>query len=183
MEFAAVPLAASVANVETVEMGSAVVTDATESSLSETPEAPPVPQIPRGRRLHADTVFFAPRWRWIPAGLCRLSISLFRTTGRLLIDRTAGTVMARSRDVFRQGRWRDGNGGFFDTVMELQVSTKGGNRIYIGEEDSMKLPVQLVYRGNASLSSASIQTAGNQLIVKNDPFVPIKPSIASEVTL
>lgn len=49
MEFAAVPLAASVANVETVEMGSAVVTDATESSLSETPEAPPVPQIPRGR--------------------------------------------------------------------------------------------------------------------------------------
>ena len=60
MEFAAVPLAASVANVETVEMGSAVVTDATESSLSETPEAPPVPQIPRGRRLHADTVFFAP---------------------------------------------------------------------------------------------------------------------------
>ena len=73
--------------------------------------------------------------------------------------------------------------GFFDTVMELQVSTKGGNRIYIGEEDSMKLPVQLVYRGNASLSSASIQTAGNQLIVKNDPFVPIKSSIASEVTL
>lgn len=73
--------------------------------------------------------------------------------------------------------------GFFDTVMELQCSMKGGNRIYIGEEDSMKLPIQLLYRGNTSLSSASIKTVGNQLIVKSDPYVPIKPSIASEVTL
>ena len=100
-----------------------------------------------------------------------------------MIGRTAGTVIAVHVTFFANEGGVTEMVGFFDTVMELQCSMKGGNRIYIGEEDSMKLPIQLVYHGNLSLSSASIQTAGNQLIVKNDPSVPIKPSIASEVTL
>ena len=100
-----------------------------------------------------------------------------------MTERTAGTVFAVHVTFFAKEGGVTEMVGFFDTVMELQCSTKVGNRIYIGEEDSMKLPVQLVYRGNASVSLASVRTAGNQLIVKSDPYVPIKPSIASEVTL
>ena len=112
----AVPLAASLPNVETVETvetASAVGSGTVDEDSDETPDVPTVPQIPRGRRLHADTVFFAPSVAVDSRGT--LSPLVFTLPYEWMLDdrKNRGNRDCSSRDVFRQRRRRDGNGRFF----------------------------------------------------------------------
>lgn len=105
-----VPLASSFANVETVETvetATAVAAEPDEESSTETPEAPSVPQIPRGRRLHADTVFFAPSVAVDSRGTLSPIVFALPYECVLVNRKNRGNRDGCSCDFFCQGRWRD----------------------------------------------------------------------------